>query len=81
MCFSPDDYKVVDISIFGKASEFCDTFTFGDVVLLDRPRFLSYERGFGLSISKEEKIVHLGESEDYTNCPVGGCPSFFNKKL
>jgi hypothetical protein len=51
MTFTPDDYKIVDISIFGKAVEFCETFTFGDVVLLDRPRYISNaERGFGLVI-------------------------------
>lgn len=40
MTFSPEGYKVIEVCLFGKVSEFANDFTFGDVILLKNPKLL-----------------------------------------
>ena len=43
-----------------------------------RAKEINYGRS--LLISKEEKIMHIGESEDFAMCKSTNCPGFVNKK-
>lgn len=36
--------------------------------------------GWTLLIKSEEKIMHIGESEDFSMCKITNCPGFVNKK-
>jgi len=61
------------VCFFGKITEFANQFNMGDIVLLKNPKVLkSMEKSVSKSllIQNEEKVVHIGESEDLKMCKI-----------
>lgn len=84
MLFTPEGYKIVEICFFGKVSQFANEFSVGDVVLFKNPAVLKSQTPGGpnsLLIKNEEKVLHIGESEDFGMCKSLNCPAFVNKQL